>query len=88
MNIRDLPASLLKASQHIVDTQDVLESCVSCGAVVGSCIHSDVQEDQMVEDTLSAMNVPDEEEPEEELSGGKEDVVINPEYKTFTTRRP
>ena len=82
MNIQDLPASLLQASQRIVDTE-VLESCISCGAVVGSCFHTD----GLAEDLMSAMNIPNEDEPEEKLSGETEEVIINPEYKTFT-RRP
>ena len=88
MNIQDLPASLLQATQKVVETQDVLESCPSCGAVVGSCFHTAGQEDLVSEDAVSAMNVPNEDEPEEKLSGEKEEVVINPEYKTFSTRRP
>jgi hypothetical protein len=88
MNIQDLPASLLQATQKVVETQDVLESCPSCGAVVGSCFHTEGQEDLVSEDAVSAMNVPNEDEPEEKLSGEKEEVVINPEYKTFSTRRP
>jgi hypothetical protein len=82
MNIQDLPDSLLKASKKIVETQDVLESCTSCGAVIGSCSHSD----GLSEDILSSMNVPDEDEPEAQLSGEVEDVIINPEYKTFTPK--
>jgi hypothetical protein len=84
MNIQDLPASLLKASQKVVDTKDVLESCTSCGAVIGSCFHTD----GLSEDILSSMNVPDEDEPEAKLSGETEEIEINPEYKTFTPRRP
>ena len=88
MNIQDLPASLLQATKKIVETQDVLESCPSCGSVVGSCFHTEGQEDLVAEDAVSAMNLPDENEPEEKLSGKKEEIVINPEYKTFTNRRP
>jgi hypothetical protein len=84
MNIKDLPASLLQASQKIVETQDVLESCTSCGAVVGSCSHSD----GLAEDIMSSMVIPDEDEPEAKLSGDTEEVEINPEYKTFTPKRP
>ena len=88
MNIQDLPDSLLKASQKIVETQDVLETCVSCGKVSGSCLHTEGENDVVSEDALSSLNVPSEDEPEEQLSGEKEEVVINPEYKTFTSRRP
>jgi hypothetical protein len=90
MNIQNLPASLLQASKKIVETQKVLESCPSCGMVVGSCLHTEGQvlEDEMVEDALSASNVPDTDEPEEKLSGEVEDVVINPPYLTFTNRKP
>ena len=89
MSIQNLPDSLLKASQKVVETQDVLETCTSCGKVVGSCFHTEGQEDLVVsEDIVSALNVPGEDEPEEQLSGEKEEVVINPEYKTFTSRRP
>jgi hypothetical protein len=84
MNIQDLPDALLRASKKIVETQDVLESCPSCGKVVGSCFHTEL----VAEDNLSAMDVPEDSEPEEELSGEKEEVIINPEYKTFTSRRP
>lgn len=88
MNIQDLPTSLLQATRKVVETQDVLESCPSCGAVVGSCFHTEGQEDLVSEDSVSAMNVPNEDEPEEKLSGEKEEIVINPEYKTFSSRRP
>jgi hypothetical protein len=88
MDIQNLPKSLLQASQNIFDTQDVLESCVSCGAVVGSCLHTEGQENPVSEDILSSMNVPDADEPEEKLSGNVETVEINPTYKTFTPRRP
>ena len=88
MNLQDLPDSLLQASQNIVETQDVLETCISCGAVSGSCLHTEGETDVVSEDALSALNVPDEDEPEEKLSGEKEEVIINPEYKTFTSRRP
>jgi len=93
MNLKDLPASLLQASQKIVETQDVLESCPSCGCVFGSCFHTEGQdyysEDNLVaEDAVTAQAVKDEDEPEEQLSGEKEEVEINPEYKTFTSRRP
>ena len=82
--INSLPLSLLQATQKLCETQDVLESCKDCGAVLGTCIHSD----NLKEDNLTALDVPDEGEPEAELSGGKEEIVINPEYKTFTPRRP
>ena len=88
MNIQDLPASLLQATKKIVETQDVLESCPSCGMVVGSCFHTEGQEDLVAEDAVSAMAIPDEDEPEEKLSGKQEEIVINPEYKTFMPRRP
>lgn len=82
--LKNLPLSLLKASQKIVETQDVLESCPSCGMVQGSCLHT---EGEILEDELSAMAIPGEEEPKEELSGETEEVVINPQYLTFTSRR-
>jgi hypothetical protein len=88
MNLQDLPDSLIKASQKIVETQDVLETCVSCGAVAGSCLHTEGENDVVSEDALSALNVPEDDEPEEQLSGDQEEIVINPEYKTFTSRRP
>jgi hypothetical protein len=87
MNIQNLPASLLQASQKVVETQDVLESCPSCGAVVGSCFHTEGQEQVCAEDSVTAMNVPNDDEPEQKLSGAKEEIVINPEYKTFISRR-
>ena len=87
MNIQDFP-DLIEASKKIVETQDVLETCISCGAVSGSCFHTEGQEDIVSEDALSALNVPTDDEPEEKLSGEKEEVIINPEYKTFTSRRP
>ena len=86
MNIKNLPLSLLQTAQHLVDTQAVLESCRDCGAVIGCCIHTDG--DEISEDAASAPNVPDEDDPETELSGETEDVIINPEYKTFAPRRP
>lgn len=82
--INSLPLSLLQAAQTLVETQDVLESCKDCGAVMGTCIHTD----NLKEDNLTALDVPDEDAPEDQLSGGKEEVIINPEYKTFTPRRP
>lgn len=82
--INSLPASLVQAALNLVETQDVLESCKDCGAVLGTCIHSD----NLKEDNLTALDVPDADAPEDQLSGGKEEVVINPEYKTFTPRRP
>jgi hypothetical protein len=82
--LKNLPLSLLQATQKTIESNDVLESCVSCGAVVGSCTHTD----GLQEDDLSQQNVPDEDKPEEQLSGEKEEVIINPEYKTFTSRRP
>jgi hypothetical protein len=85
MNIQNLPASLLQASQKVVETQDVLESCPYCGAVLGSCFHTEGQ--VCSEDSVTAMNVPSDDEPEEKLSGEVESVVINPPYLTFTTRR-
>lgn len=78
--LKTLPLSLLQATQEL---EPVLESCVSCGAVVGSCLHTD----NLAEDNLTALDIPAEDAPKEELSGEKEDVIINPEYKTFT-RRP
>jgi hypothetical protein len=47
-----------------------------------------VQEDEVSEDAISQMAIPGEDESEEELSGEKEEVIINPEYKTFRTRLP
>lgn len=82
--LKNLPQSLLQATSTLVETQDVLESCKDCGAVVGTCIHSD----NLAEDNLSALDIPGEDDPEEQLSGETEDVVINPEYKTFQPRRP
>jgi hypothetical protein len=82
--LKDLPLSLLQASMRVVETKDVLESCISCGAVLGTCIHSD----GLQEDTLSAEGTPSEDDPEEELSGDTEEVVINPEYKTSLLQRP
>jgi hypothetical protein len=70
--IKNLPLSLLKASQKILESA-VLDS---------------VHEAEIEEDALSAMDVPTDEEPEEELSGEKEEVIINPEYKTFRQRMP
>ena len=88
MQIQDLPDSLVQASKKIVETQDVLESCPSCGSVMGSCFHTEGQQDLVAEDALAVTNGPDDEKPEEKLSGEKEEVIINPEYKTFTSRRP
>lgn len=82
--LKDLPQSLLQSSLKIVENSDVLESCTHCGAVLGSCPHSD----GLAEDTLSAQDTPTEEEPEAQLSGKKEQVVVNPEYKTALSRRP
>lgn len=81
--LNTLPLDLIQAVQDLMETHDVLETCVDCGAVSGSCIHAN-----LAEDGLSAMFIPNGDEPEAQLSGGKEDVVINPEYKTFTSRRP
>jgi hypothetical protein len=38
------------------------------------------------EDVMSAMDIPNETEPEDELSGEKEEIIINPEYKRFDPR--
>lgn len=171
--INSLPLSLLQDVQTLVETQDVLESCKDCGAVLGTCIHtnnsiyeavelaetkafthkiytgpvmshdkgflkklhghypnvnagtehvyvhtdhpaehvadtlknkmgisgfkandfrtrknSDKRPTAVVEDNLTQLDVPDEDAPEEQLSGGVESVIINPEYKTFLPRRP
>ena len=83
--INSLPLSLVQAALNLVETQDVLESCKDCGAVSGSCMHTD---NLMKEDNLTALEVPDSGAPEDQLSGEKEEVIINPEYKTFTSRRP
>ena len=80
--LKTLPQSLLQATLKLIETQDVLETCSTCGAS-GSCEHLD----GLKEDNLAALDIPAEDAPEEELSGTKEDVIINPEYKTFT-RRP
>ena len=81
----NLPESLVAAVQTVVNEVAPLESCNSCGAVTGSCIHTD---GEIVEDAITKMAIPGEDEPEEELSGEKEEVVINPEYQTFKTRLP
>lgn len=62
--LKNLPPSLLEASQTILD------------------------EDDLCEDNLSAEDKPDEDKPKDELSGETEDVIINPQYKTFSSRRP
>lgn len=79
--LKDLPISLLQTAEEVTG---VLESCNSCGAVVGSCIHTD---NLVSEDNLTTMDIPGEDEPEEKLSGKQTEVVINPPYKTFS-RRP
>lgn len=84
--LKELPISLLASAQKIMETQGVLESCPSCGMVVGSCWHTEGQ-DRLLEDALSKENKPDDDEPELELSGEKEDILINPPYKTFTDRK-
>lgn len=81
--LKNLPQSLLRTAQKIVENTDILESCVSCGAVFGCCIHTD----NLAEDNLTSP-VPVIDAPEEQLSGEKEDVIINPAYKTFVPRRP
>ena len=82
--IKDLPQSLLDLAKLVVETQEILESCTSCGAVKGSCIHTD----GIQEDSITTQDIPSDEEPDDELSGEKEEVVINPEYKTSLMRRP
>ena len=82
--IKELPASLLETALELIEKQRVLNSCTSCGAVVGSCVHTD----GLQEDEVTALNVANSEEPEEQLSGKKEEIEINPEYKTFIPRRP
>ena len=47
-----------------------------------------VDEEEVTEDAISAMDIPGDDEPQEELSGEKEIVLINPEYKTYLPRRP
>lgn len=42
----------------------------------------------VLEDAVSLIDVPDEDEPEEELSGRKEEIVISPEYKTWKVKLP
>jgi hypothetical protein len=51
--------------------------------VLGSCPHTD----GLIEDEINQQDIPDEDNPKEELSGEKETVEINPTYKTFTSRR-
>ena len=84
--LKDLPKSLLQSVQNV---GPVLESCPSCGMVLGSCLHTEgqVQEDQVQEDNLSKEAVPGEEEPEMKLSGRKEEILINPLYLTTLTSR-
>jgi hypothetical protein len=86
--INSLPTSLVLAALKLVETKDVLKSCVSCGAVAGSCVHSDLEEEELEEDNLTALDIQGEDEPEEQLSGDSESVIINPEYLTFTHKRP
>ncbi len=81
--IKTLPQSLVQSASHVIETHDVLESCKTCGAVVGTCIH----EDEIQEDALSAEGTPSKDDPETQLSGDKEDVLINPEYKTSALGR-
>ena len=82
--IKELPLSLLQAARNTISKHKVLESCVSCGCVIGSCVHTD----GLREDAITAQNLPSEDEPEKELSGKQEEIELNPEYKTFTARRP
>jgi hypothetical protein len=74
--ISDLPLDLIKASQNVLNVSP-LEECTSCGAVVGTCIHTD----PIAEDVLSAMDIPAEDSTPDELSGKQEEVIINPEYQ-------
>lgn len=83
---KDLPESLIRAALKLVTEVAPLDSCTSCGAVKGSCVHTDGEE--IEEDAITKMAIPGEDVPEDELSGEKEDVVINPEYKSFRNRLP
>jgi hypothetical protein len=69
--IKDLPASLINA---VMDVMELDNQAALNGEDLG-------------EDSVSKENVPDPDEPEMELSGKKEEVIINPEYKTFNARR-
>jgi hypothetical protein len=76
--IKDLPIDLLRASQSVLDINP-LDECYACGAVVGNCVHTDTA---IAEDTLSAMDTPDDEsEAPDELSGKQEEIIVNPEYQ-------
>jgi hypothetical protein len=81
--LKNLPVSLLQATQNVLEHEKVLETCISCGMVLGSCPHTD----GLIEDEINQQDIPDEDNPKEELSGEKETVEINPTYKTFTSRR-
>jgi len=59
----------------------------ACQRILGEDIAL-VNEDEVTEDAISKMSIPNDDEPQEELSGEKEEVIINPEYKTFRTRLP
>jgi hypothetical protein len=62
--LKDLPLTLVQASEHVLEAQP----------------------DGLIEDALTLQNSPNDDEPEAELSGEKEEVIINPEYKTFLSR--
>lgn len=82
--INSLPKSLIQAVQNVVENQDVLESCVTCGMVNGSCVHTDGTD--LWEDAITKEPIPDKDDEKEELSGDSTDVIINPPYKTFISR--
>jgi hypothetical protein len=75
--IKDLPIDLIRASQCVLESESP-DECISCGAVVGTCIHTNRS---IAEDVLSATEVPDKDEEPEELSGKEEQIIINPVYQ-------
>jgi len=83
--LNTLPDSLIASVAKLNNEQAPLQSCVHCGAVIGSCVHTD---GDLAEDAVTKMQIPGETEPEDELSGDKEEVIINPEYQTFNPRKP
>ena len=81
--LKDLPLSLLKSAQNILEDKKVCKKCFGVG-----CPRCGQKKMLTAEDELSAMDVPTDEEPEEELSGEREEVIINPTYLTFRSRLP
>ena len=82
----DLPSELIRASADVLESSAPLRSCPDCGADYGHCRHTE-DEDDIEEDVLSQMEIPQQNAAPEELSGEQEEIIINPQYNTGSAHR-